>query len=89
MTKDELAQANSINEQLEVLNEFLKDNRRCWGILNFFVSPKPLNTRVTLRTSYGYCSNEITASERLSANIIEAIKHEVSALERELDSIGK
>lgn len=89
MTNNELVQANSINEQLEVLNEFLKDNQRCWGILKLFPSPKSPSKQVTLKTSYGYCTNEITASKRLSASIIDAIKRELETLQGELDSIGK
>lgn len=89
MTKEELAQANLVNEQIEVLNEFLKTSQRCWGILNFFATPKPTNTQVTLRTSYGWRDGEISASKRLSASITEAIKHEISLLQAELDSIGR
>lgn len=89
MTKDELARANLINEQLEALNNFLNNNKQCWGILRFFATPKQRAVQVTLRTSYGWRADEISASERLSANIVEAIKQEVSLLQDELSSIGK
>lgn len=90
MTKAELAKANEINEQIKVLTEFLESNKKCWGVLKFFATPaKQLNTQITLKTSYGCYSEEITASKRLSAVIIEAVKHEVSLLESELENIGR
>lgn len=89
MTKEQLTQANTINEQIETLTKFLDENQKCWGILRFFVAPKQTDKQVTLRTSYGWRNEEITASKRLSATIIEAIKQEVSLLQSELDNIGK
>ena len=87
MTKDNLAKATMLSEQIETLNTFLEDTRKCWGKLKFFVTPKRQNVQVTLKTSYGWLDNEISASERLSASIVEAIKNEVALLQSELDSL--
>lgn len=87
MTTDNLRQANQICEQIDALNKFLKDTRKCCGMLKFFVTPKQQNTQVTLKTSYGWRDNEISASERLSASIVDAIKNELALLQAELDAL--
>lgn len=87
MTKEDLKQANLINEQIDVLSKFLRDTQQCWGKLSFFATPKQQNTQVTIRTSYGWCSNEVSASERLSVSIVDAIKNELVLLQGELDAL--
>jgi len=87
VTKEDLKQANLINEQIDVLSKFLKDTQQCWGKLSFFVAPKQQNAQVTIRTSHGWCNNEVSASERLSVGIIDAIKNELALLQAELDAL--
>lgn len=89
MTKAELAHANEINEQIEVLERFLDSTERNWRKLSFFRKSEPQNTQVTLQTAYGYCQDAIEASPRLSEGITEAIRNELKLLQDELDSIGK
>lgn len=89
MTKAELAHANEINDQIEVLTRFLHDTERNGRRLFFFRKPEPQINQITLQTAYGYNQNSIEASTRLSESIVMAVRKELELLQDELDNIGK
>lgn len=81
MTEETLKKANNYKQQIDELNKFVRDCRRCWHILRLY------NKRFKMKTAYGFISNEVEVSRELAERILKTIDDYVSSLEYELDSM--